>query len=499
MKVKNKVLSASTFATLSFFACQSTADQVFNDEVIIVASLCVGVDCVNGENFNYDTIRLKENNLRIKFQDTSSTSSFPSVDWQLTANDSGNGGQNYFAIENVDTTQVPFKVASGARTNALYIADNDFVGLGTSTPSVNLHLKSGNSPALRLEQDGSSGFSAQTWDVAGNETNFFVRDVTNGSNIPFKIQPQAPKNSLFVASDGDIGFKTQSPDGLFDIAHPADANDHAVLVSSTGNFGINVENGFSPSALFDVQTSNGQSGLAVKSDGSVGVGTSSPNGRFEVKSIDGNTSFFNVGNDGVTYFSSNFFDSDSSICAGSAPCGLYSPLVTIEETATTSTGRMLLNLKNNAASWLGLENTASNEQWIISNSPNSLNFVFAEHNTGGLKVPLQIFNNGDVKMAGTLYANSSRDLKENLVAVNVDETLELLQNLPLYNWNYIENEEGNEHIGPMAQDFYKLFGLGRDNQHISSLDVSGVSLAAIQALYNRIKELESEIESLKNH
>jgi len=252
MKVKNKILSASTFATLSFLACQSTADQVFTDEVIIVASLCVGVDCVNGENFNFDTIRLKENNLRIKFQDTSSSSSFPSVDWQLTANDSTNGGQNYFAIENVDTTQVPFKVASGARTNALYIADNSFVGLGTSTPSVNLHLKSGNSPALRLEQDGSSGFSAQTWDVAGNETNFFVRDVTNGSNIPFKIQPQAPKNSLFVASDGDIGFKTQSPDGLFDIAHPADANDHAVLVSSTGNFGINVENGFSPNGLLDV-------------------------------------------------------------------------------------------------------------------------------------------------------------------------------------------------------------------------------------------------------
>ena len=51
----------------------------------------------------------------------------------------------------------------------------------------------------------------------------------------------------------------------------------------------------------------------------------------------------------------------------------------------------------------------------------------------------------------------------------------------------------------MAQDFYELFGLGRDNEHISSLDVNGVSLAAIQALYNRIKELESEIESLKSH
>mgnify|MGYP000339030534 CR=1 FL=1 len=499
MKVKNKVLSVSTIATLSFLASQSTADQVFNDEVIIVASLCVGVDCVNGENFNFDTVRLKENNLRIKFQDTSSTSSFPSVDWQLTANDSGNGGQNYFAIDNVDSSQTPFKVASGAKTNALYIADSSFVGLGTSAPLVNLHLKSGNSPALRLEQDGSSGFSAQTWDVAGNETNFFVRDVSNASRIPFKIVPGAPSNSIFVANDGDIGFETSTPDGIFDIAHPANANNHAVLVSPTGDVGINIDNGFTPSALFDVQGGAGASHFSVTSSGGVGVGTSTPSGRFEVKSADGNTSFFNVGNDGVASFSSDFFDSDSSICPGSAPCGLYSPLITIEETSTISRGRMLLNLKNNAASWLGLENTASNEQWIISNSPSSLNFVFAEYNTGALKVPLQIFNNGDVKMAGTLYANSSRDLKENLIAVKVDETLELIQKLPLYTWNYTSNEEDNKHIGPMAQDFYELFGLGRDNEHISSLDVNGVSLAAIQALYNRIKELESEIESLKSH
>lgn len=496
MKLKKAIISSAVCAV---FSLQVAADQQFLDDVIVTGSLCVGQDCVNGEGFGFDTIRLKENNLRIKFQDTSTTGSFPSVDWQLTANDSSNGGENHFAIENIDNGTIPFKVMSGAGTNALHIAASGNVGFGTSTPIVELHVKSGNTPTLRLEQDGSSGFAAQSWDVGGNETNFFVRDTTNGSLLPFKIFPGASNNSLIIDPDGDVGIGTASPDGMFDIAHPSDANNHAVLVSPTGNFGINIDNAYLPNGLLDVQTTGGTSGFTVQSDGDVGIGTSAPSGRFEVKSIDGNTSFFNVGNDGVAYFNSNFFDGDSSVCAGSAPCGVYSSLVTIEETASTSEGRMLLNLKNNAASWLGLENTSSNEQWIISNSPNSLNFVFVEHNTDALKVPLQIFNNGDVKMAGTLYANSSRDLKENLVAVNVDETLELLQNLPLYNWNYIENEEGNEHIGPMAQDFYKLFGLGRDNEHISSLDVNGVSLAAIQALYSKIKELESEIESLKNH
>jgi Chaperone of endosialidase len=69
----------------------------------------------------------------------------------------------------------------------------------------------GDSPTMRLEQNGSSGFTPQTWDVAGNETNFFIRDATNGSKLPFKIKPGAPTNSLFVAANGDIGLGTQSP------------------------------------------------------------------------------------------------------------------------------------------------------------------------------------------------------------------------------------------------------------------------------------------------
>jgi hypothetical protein len=69
------------------------------------------------------------------------------------------------------------------------VDDGGRVGLGTSTPVVDLHVVSGDSPTLRLEQNGSSGFTPQTWDVAGNETNFFVRDVTHSSNLPFRIRP----------------------------------------------------------------------------------------------------------------------------------------------------------------------------------------------------------------------------------------------------------------------------------------------------------------------
>jgi len=187
-------------------------DFVINDDLIVDGSACIGFDCVNGESFGFDTIRLKENNLRIKFDDTSVAASFPRNDWQLTANDSANGGASKFSIDDISGARTPFTVEANAPSHSLYVDDGGRVGFGTSTPSVELHTIDGDTPTLRLQQDGSSGFAPQTWDVAGNETNFFVRDVSNGSTLPLRIRPGAPSSSIFIDVGGDVGIGTSSPD-----------------------------------------------------------------------------------------------------------------------------------------------------------------------------------------------------------------------------------------------------------------------------------------------
>jgi hypothetical protein len=189
----------------------TTKDQVILDDLIVDGSICVGLDCVNGESFGFDTIRMKENNLRLHFQDTSNSASFPSNDWRITLNDSTNGGANKFSIDDVDGGRSPFTIEAGAPSHSLYVDDGGRIGFGTSTPVVELHVKDGDTPTLRLEQDGSSGFTPQTWDLAGNETNFFIRDVTNGSTLPFRIRPGAPTSSIDVAANGDVGIGTGSP------------------------------------------------------------------------------------------------------------------------------------------------------------------------------------------------------------------------------------------------------------------------------------------------
>ena len=163
-----KTLIAASCLAAAFGVNTVIADQQILDDLIVDGSMCVGLDCVNGESFGFDTIRLKENNLRIKFQDTSSSASFPTNDWQLTANDSSNGGANKFSIDDIDGGRTPFTVEAGAPSHSLYVDDGGRIGLGTSTPVVEMHVVNGDSPTMRLEQNGSSGFTPQTWDVAGN-------------------------------------------------------------------------------------------------------------------------------------------------------------------------------------------------------------------------------------------------------------------------------------------------------------------------------------------
>jgi hypothetical protein len=216
-------------------ALESRKDQVFVDDLIVEGSTCTGFDCTNGENFGADTLRLKENNLRIHFDDTSNSGSFPSNDWRFVANDTTNGGASYMAIEDSTAGRTPFKIENNVPNNALYVDSTGTygrIGFGTNSPAVDLHVKEGNTPTLRLEQDGSSGFTAQTFDVAGNEANFFIRDVTNGSKLFFRAQPGVPENSIYIKSpNGDVGLGTASPDAELDV----EADTPAIRLTGTSS------------------------------------------------------------------------------------------------------------------------------------------------------------------------------------------------------------------------------------------------------------------------
>jgi Chaperone of endosialidase len=300
-------------------------DDVIADDLIVQGSACIGLDCVNGEVFGFDTIRAKENNTRIQFDDTSAAG-FPTNNWQIRANSSAAGGANFLAFVdqgasgNSETGTIVFEVDAGAPANSLKVSSSGKTGIRTATPALDLHINSSDTPAQRLEQNNSGGFTAQIWDIAGNEANFFVRDVTGGSRLPFRIRPGAPTSSVDISASGNVGIGTASPafkldvNGAANIAGAVSATSAAVnnsgnpftIVTPTNvttfmNVSINggatntilgsdvTSGGFAGTLTatnFDLRTAN-TARLTVLSGGSVGIGTTAPT---DLLSVNGNAS-----------------------------------------------------------------------------------------------------------------------------------------------------------------------------------------------------------------
>ncbi len=306
--MKRLVLTLSAVASLAATGI-ARADIVHNDDVIIIGSLCVGFDCVNGENFGFDTQRLKENNLRIHFDDTSNSASFPRRDWRIVINDSTNGGGEYFAIEDSTAGRQVFRIEAGARTNALYVEADGDIGVGTNNPAVDVDVKTGNTPTYRLQQDGTAGFTPQTWDVAGNEAGFFIRDATNGSTLPLRIRPGAPSSAVDIHADGDVGVGTSSPQTLFD---GTQASLHVRRTDGDASILVEEANGTPVDrALLELKNNGGTQFLLNNTNsGDNWQFSNDVNGNFIISLIGSggrelqltNTGFFRVGPAGATTF-----------------------------------------------------------------------------------------------------------------------------------------------------------------------------------------------------
>ena len=272
-------------------ALRAIPDQVIPDDLIVQGSACIGLDCVNNESFGFDTIRLKENNTRIKFDDTSTGTGFPNHDWQLTANDSASGGANKFSIEDITAATVPFTVTGSSPSNSIFVDSIGRVGFRTSTPVLDLHVNTSNTPAMRLEQNNSGGFTAQTWDIAGNEANFFVRDVTGGSRLPLRIRPGAPTSSIDINASGNVGIATGSPELLLDVRGTGGSGQiiwgstgaRATLFAGAGSAGIGT---FTNHPLI-FYTNNSSSQMTLTPAGRLGIGTKTPD---QLLSVNGDAS-----------------------------------------------------------------------------------------------------------------------------------------------------------------------------------------------------------------
>ena len=419
-----------------------TDDQVIPDDLIVQSSTCTGFDCVDGESFGFDTLRLKENNLRIHFDDTSSSAGFPANDWRIIANDSASGGANKFAIEDSTAARNPMTIEAGAPANSLYIDSSGDVGIQQSAPALDLHITTSDTPAIRLEQTNAGGFTAQTWDIGANEANFFVRDLTGGSRLSFRIRPGAPTSSIDIAADGDLGFGTASPN----------ANTHVDISDSVQNKARLM---FTGQEFFQASNTSTE-GVAMI------LGTNRTNNR-QLWVADSAAMALNSTNR-IIRILPNFN-------------GVLSDISAISTDATTVKPLVLNASGGNVGIGTGTS-TAPTQPFIVGT--NTANGNGAHVTAGG------VWTNG-----------SSRTFKENVEELTAEKAIETVSALKPVTYNYKNDPQHEHYVGFIAEDVPTEVAQEYDRRYLSSMDIVATLTKVVQEQQKTIEQLNQRLEQIE--
>ena len=154
----------------------------------------------------------------------------------------------------------------------------------------------------------------------------------------------------------------------------------------------------------------------------------------------------------------------------------------------------------NNATAIGYNSTVSNANSMVFGDYNVIAWAFGRTSTvtgNAIQVGTNSTNgNGAFLTAGGVWTNASDSTKkEDITTLDGRDILAKIKQLPITRWKYKGTNE--YHIGPMAQDFHKLFNVGVDDKSISSLDPAGIALKAIQAQQEEIDLLKQQINLMK--
>ena len=128
------------------------------------------------------------------------------------------------------------------------------------------------------------------------------------------------------------------------------------------------------------------------------------------------------------------------------------------------------------------------------------NNQFVARGCGGIKFYTSQNLSSGVEVAaggGSWSTISDRNRKENFLALDGEMLLHQIRGIPVSSWNYIAQGADIRHIGPMAQDWERTFGLSGDSTTINTGDMAGVTFAGVQALERRTVEQAAELDALR--
>ena len=230
--------------------------------------------------------------------DASSTGNYIQITNSATGTSNSSGAligmsSNNMLVRNYASGYLAFRTG-GNTSDAVRIAANNFVGIGTTNPQKKLHVSGG-----RILVD--NGYGIDYRNAANNANNSLIKNVsgTNDVNIAetsstsVKISVNGAANALHIETNGNVGLGTSDPHSTLHVA----SGD--IKISNSGRLIADNSGASAVYPIIDVSTNNlvfgntnwsnmqfhvgsTSNAMYIKNGGNVGIGTSSPASKLEV-------------------------------------------------------------------------------------------------------------------------------------------------------------------------------------------------------------------------
>jgi hypothetical protein len=191
------------------------------------------------------------------------------------------------------TGSIPFAGASGIysqdNANLFWDDTNNYLGIGTASPAVKLHVANSGVPAAGFYRDldvtvvGTAGQrieigarNGSTFTPGAAIEGFLDNPATTGGMQFFTRSSSALTERMRIESSGNVGIGTTSPDALLTVNTIASFGDGAVGTPSIAHKGDLNTGMWFPAADTIAFSEGGAEAMRIDSNGNVGIGNTSP-------------------------------------------------------------------------------------------------------------------------------------------------------------------------------------------------------------------------------
>ena len=476
----------------------------------------------NGNNPNF---------IRVRAAGTTTSGNHAQAGLCLESNYNGSShGKTAFIYAQADSTDhfdtnLIFRLRSDANyqwndtTEIMRLKHNGNVGIGENTPTARLHIKgandssSGNTMDLvndsgdalfHVQNDGKVGIGT---DGPSAKLHIYGDDSeTSTSQLLLKVQ-----DTIAAYKWTGIGLGGKDQISKSGIIHER--------ISSSESYGRGTLHFCTNNDNSNTDITKNDARLSIKSDGSVGIGTTNPYKTLEIHDSSSSSTTLRISDSSypkiefLTGNTSTFGNSTNGHCSiGNSASG--SLLFIVKRTGSerhmmlNKNGYLGVNCSPSASLQVkGINNNSNTNTMNLTDSSN--NSILLVRNDGKIGMgndspTVKLDVTGDIKSSGTVTATNVVAVSDGSLKTNIQQlenSLDVIHKLKGVSYNWTDPDNHDDEIGLIAQDVEEVVpevvrNLGNSNlKGIEYQKLTAILIEAVKELSGKLNELNNKVNN----